>query len=228
MHFARHGEVASHRGDVALTDVGVRQSRDLGRRAAGWHRGGERIRVLHADSRRAGETAIAAHGALVDALGPMADVVAPEAQPALRNPDLYVAGSRVDMGSSPEAIAAQVAGRPVAGEIVAGLGFWRDWFASDDRIGYWVAARQPRGENADAVALRLLAWASTLRDLPGPGLRLLCVSHSPNLRAVVRHCFGEDPGEPAYTEVVTVEMPDGSDGARIRWRGQQRSLPLPA
>lgn len=228
VHLARHAQVASHRGDVPLTAAGVDQSRELGLRVATWCTDGERVGVLHADSRRATETAVAAHDVLAERLGAGADLAAPREQPALRNPDVYLAGWRVDMGSSPQAVADQVPGRPVDGEDVPALGFWREWFADADRVGMWVAASDPRGEDAATVARRIVAWASSLRDIAGADQRVLAVTHSTNLRALLLRCFGADPGEPGFTEVVTLRLDDGGDGARVCWRDQESRVSVPS
>ena len=96
----RHGEVASHRGDVPITDEGRRQATEAGRRLGGLGS----VRLLAGATRRARETAEGVADGLRAAGVP---VTGPDVAFALRNPDLYLAGARVDMVSSAEAFAAQ-------------------------------------------------------------------------------------------------------------------------
>lgn len=227
IHLARHARVDSHRGDVPLAETGRAESEALGRRIAEQAGAGERVSVLHTQSRRAIETAVVAHAALVAALGPGADVAEPAEQPALRNPDVYVAGWRIEFGSSPDAIANQVPGTPVSGDDLPTLGFWREWFAADNRVGSWVHADDVRGEDADTVARRLIAWASTLRDASGSDQRVLAVSHSPNMRALLKFVLGDDPGEPEFTEDIVLAATGGADAIHVTWRDRSVQVPAP-
>src|SRR5699024_11831899 len=62
--------------------------------------------------------------------------------------------------------------------------FWPDFWNSPDRIGYWLGLENPPGENANAVARRIMTFASSLNSLPIKGsYRYVCVTHSPVLRA---------------------------------------------
>ena len=91
----RHGEVASHRGDVPVTDAGLehaeRSGKALGRPSP------DPITVLFGGTRRSRETT----EALIRGIGDESRVDGPNDSFALRNPDMYVAGTRVNMVSSP-------------------------------------------------------------------------------------------------------------------------------
>ena len=84
----RHGEVPSHRGDVAVTDRGLDGAKDIGRRLAA---AAGRIRVLTGDTLRTRQT-----GAAIATGASAAGAAIGELRVAfaLRNPDLYVAGER--------------------------------------------------------------------------------------------------------------------------------------
>src|ERR1700674_4581674 len=90
--FYRHGEVASHRGDVPLTDTGLRNAEAAGARLATAVEPGAGIEFLHAPTRRTLQTLQALRCGLLSALHPEADVDLgePRAETAIRNPDLYV------------------------------------------------------------------------------------------------------------------------------------------
>lgn len=187
----RHSEVESHRGDVPITDKGVQIAHDVGRHLAA--RGDRRIRLISGGTRRAQETASAvAEGARQSG----AEVVEDGVAFALRNPDLYMAGVRVDMVSSAEKFAEQVPG--LEAEDVLRVDFFREWLTVPDRVGWWVAHRTPPGDDAAAVARRIRAFAGSLCDRPDDADAVVAITHSPVLRACALEVTGSDPGEPNW------------------------------
>ena len=134
----RHGEVTSHRGDVPVTEEGLQTAVEVGRRLAG--RADGAIRVISGETRRTRDTAAAvARGAREAGAEVREDGVAF----ALRNPDLYLAGVRVDMVSSEEAFAAQIPGFTEAD--VAKVAFFTEWLTVPDRVGWCGGAPSPGG-----------------------------------------------------------------------------------
>jgi len=197
----RHGEVASHRGDVAVTDRGLDDAERVGRRLAA---GAGRIRVLTGGTLRARQTGAAiATGA--SAAG--AAVEAPRVAFALRNPDLYVAGERVDMVSSAAALAEQVPGMTV-GEAAA-VPFFAGFFDHPDRIGWWLRHGDVPGDDAGTVARRIGHFAASLPDRTGrPAGLTVGVTHSPVLRACALAHLGHDLGEPEWLTGLELSVPD--------------------
>jgi broad specificity phosphatase PhoE len=112
-------------------------------------------------------------------------------------------------------------------EQIAQLPFLPGFWGTPDRIGYWVNPPNPPGEDADAVARRLLTFAVSLLDLPRVRpRRYICVTHSPPMRAFLRrYLLGYDPGEPAYAESVDMDF-DGDGLLTIRYRGDLRKMAL--
>lgn len=214
VHWLRHGEVASHRGDTPVTEQGKRQIELAAQRFAEKLVPSEIVTILHAPTRRTQETAFI----LYDTLKHMLDatrrsrvqVLAPVAQGAIRNPDIYVAGTRIELVSSPEAVVDQLPQDVLGIEQVAQLPFLRGFLSASDRVGYWVSHADPPGEDADTVARRLLTFARSLLDLPrSQSRRYICVTHSPPMRAFLRcYLLDSDPGEPAYGEAVDLEFED--------------------
>lgn len=200
----RHGEVASHRGDVPVTDGGLSHARTVGE-AIGRRYDGP-ISLLYGGTRRSRETAEAIAAGIADP----ARVTGPTDSFALRNPDTYLAGTRVNMVSSAEALAEQVPGMTV--QQAEANAWWTAFIESPDRIGWWLGQEDPPGENAAGLAARVLRFARSLAD-PGPmnGHLVVCATHSPLLRAVLQHATGADPGEPAYvTGARLLVDPSGS------------------
>jgi broad specificity phosphatase PhoE len=205
----RHGEVTSHRGDVPVTAAGLATATARGTQLGA--SGTRRVRVLGANTLRARQTAEAVAdgarraGAVVD--GPTECF-------ALRNPDLYLAGVRVDMVSTAAAFAEQVPG--LAEEVAAASPFVSGFLSAADRIGWWLRHPDPPGDDATCVQRRITGFARSLADLgDGAPAVTVAVTHSPVIRACALPVLG-DPGEPDW--VAGLEMlvtPDRE--VRISW-----------
>jgi broad specificity phosphatase PhoE len=205
----RHGEVASHRGDVAVTDRGLDRAERVGRRLAA---SAGRLRVLTGETLRARQTG-AAIAAGARAAG--AAVEEPRVAFALRNPDLYVAGERVDMVSSAAALAEQVPGMTV--DEAAAVPFFAEFFDHPDRVGWWLRLADPPGDDAGAMARRIGHFAASLPDRTTPPAELTVgVTHSPVLRACALAQLGHDPGEPEW--LTGLELSVSSDRSVAAWR----------
>lgn len=126
----------------------------------------------------------------------------------LRNPDLYVGGVRVEMVSTPEALAEQTQGVGLGVESLVEHPFFRRFWDAHERVGYWMTHPDPPGEDAATVARRLRWFAASLRDLPTrPVRRFVCVTHSGPMRAFLcSYLLGRDPGEPEFLEEITVTV----------------------
>ena len=200
----RHGHIASHRGDVPLTEEGVRHAARTGA-ALGAGIDGP-ITVLYGGTRRSRETA----EALVRGIGGPGRVRGPVDGFALRNPDMYLAGTRVEMVSSHAALAAQVPGMTEA-EAAAST-WWTAFIRDPDRVGWWLRQDDPPGESARDLAGRIIRFARTLGD-SGPlrGRAVVGVTHSPVLRAVLLHATGADPGEPGYVTGAALTVAAGGN-----------------
>jgi broad specificity phosphatase PhoE len=198
----RHGEVTSHRGDVAVTARGLDSAARLGRRLAATT---DRIRVLTGGTLRARQTG-AAIAAGAGAAGAAVDE--PRVAFALRNPDIYVAGERVDMVSSAAALAEQVPGMTV--DEAAAVPFFAAFFDHPDRIGWWLRLGDVPGEDAGALARRIDHFAASLPDRTAqPAELTVGVTHSPVLRACALAHLGHDPGEPGW--LTGLELSVGPD-----------------
>ncbi len=229
VHLVRHGQVASHRGNLPLTEEGRLQMDAAGQRFAQALQASEVVSILHAPTRRTAESASRLHESLQRGLDEMSkrqiQLLAPAEEQAIRNPDIYVAGVRVEMVSSAEALAEQVPASDLGPDELAQLPFWRGFWDAPDRIGFWVGHPDPPGEDADTVARRLLTFAASLFDLPHPHpRRTICVTHSPLLRAFLRrYLFSYDPGEPAYAE--SIDLAFATDGSlTVRYRDSYKQI----
>jgi broad specificity phosphatase PhoE len=195
----RHGEVASHRGDVPVTEAGLAHAERTGKAIGG--RTDAPISVLFGGTRRTRETA----EAIVRGIGAPERVDGPTDSFALRNPDMYVAGTRVNMVSSPASLAEQVPGMTPA-QVDANR-WWTTFFNAPDRIGWWLTQDDPPGENHRDIARRIQRFARSFADAgPHQGRLLVCVTHSPLLRAVLCAADGKDPGEPPFVTGALLQV----------------------
>ncbi|HET8854046.1 MAG TPA: phosphoglycerate mutase family protein, partial [Ktedonobacteraceae bacterium] len=112
VHWVRHAKVASHQGNLPLTDEGRSQVEDAGRQFSRKLLPGEVVSLLHAPTRRTRETALRLHSSMTavfdDVAEPPVRLLAPVEHWAIRNPDIYVAGSRIELVSTAEAVAEQL------------------------------------------------------------------------------------------------------------------------
>ena len=200
----RHGEVASHRGDVPLTRSGRHQAEWAGRQLA--RLPAARVWILVSPTLRTRQTGLLLLHGLTSA-NPDGLVTGPAVTPALRIPDLYLAGYRVDMVSTAAAFASQAAG--VTEDQVTRISFYANFLNSADRIGYWLHHDNPPGEAVAMVADRVQRFAASLSDADLIDL-VIGITHSPVLRALDIHFAGKDPGEPGYLHGYCVAMQ--SDG----------------
>jgi broad specificity phosphatase PhoE len=216
---------------MPLTDEGLREAEAFGQRLSTELVAGETVSFLYAPTRRARETAETIYHTVrttfEHADSWQTQLLAPVEHRALRNPDIYVAGSRIELVSTPEAVAEQLPETSLSPQELARLPFLHGFWEHSDRIGYWVNHPNPPGEDADTVARRLLTFAVSLLDLPhGQPRRYICVTHSPVMRAFLRrYRVGHDPGEPAYLEAVDLHFaPDGM--LTLRFRNQVSCEPF--
>jgi broad specificity phosphatase PhoE len=219
--FFRHAEIPSHRGDLPATSAGLDHAETVGATLVDSCPPGSHVEFLHAPTIRTVQTAEALRRGMERGL-PAASGVhlgAPRVERAVRNPDLYVAGHRVEMVSSMDAVAAQLPDDALTRAELERNSFFRRFVTSPDRVGMWVADHDPPGERADEVAWRFFTWARSLLDTARPyARRYVCVTHSGPMRALLRrYVLGHDPGEPEYVEAVELSF-DGDGRARWRFR----------
>jgi broad specificity phosphatase PhoE len=206
----RHGKVSSHLGDIPITPEGWADAVNVGRHLSGRALG--RCVLLAAPTRRAIETVQALREGLLDCR-PDLSIPLPRITDALRNPDLFLAGTRVEMVSSAEAFAEQVPGLS-QGDVLA-TPFFQNFLSAPDRIAAWLYEPAPPGDDVAAVARRVVAFA---RSFNWPGVEVdtvLAVTHSPVLRALSIVLLGEDPGEPPHLHGLALSVGEQSLSAAV-------------
>jgi len=203
----RHGQVPHHRSDVPLTDMGMAQAQ-----AAGKWFAESRIEVaalLSGETLRTRETADGfANGYRgVEAAPELPD---PVVSFALRNPDMYLGGHRINLAEGAAALAAQ---SPAVSEAdVEASSYFGPLMTAKDRVGYWLEHPNPPGDNAHDVARRIAAFVRSCADVPAwRGGTVVAVTHSPVLRAVRLGHQGLYTREPAFLHGFEVVMQAGGE-----------------
>jgi broad specificity phosphatase PhoE len=200
LYLLRHGEVESHRGDVPITTAALEQAVEVGAGLADAEEGP--FLVLSGETRRAMQTAENVSAGLSRSGAP---VEGPIVSHALRNPDMYLAGVRVNMVSSNEAFAEQVPG--LHPDDVPHIGFFPQFISESDRVGWWLRHEDPPGEGAQAIADRIRVFARSLADPRPPGRSVvIAVTHSPLLRAAALDLLGNDIGEPTWISGLLLQV----------------------
>jgi len=196
----RHGEVKTHRGDVPITESGKSYARSVGRHI------GKRFNiftVLDGGTLRTKQTASEISIGIKESGG---KISTEKTSFALRNPDLYVGGERVNMVSTPTSLAEQVDKLSV--EQAGTVPFFKGFFSADDRIGYWLNGENVPGETSAIVSARIMHFAKSFIDLSDTEQAIVAVTHSPILRACTIHSLGFDIGEPAWVSGLIIDVAD--------------------
>lgn len=204
LRLLRHGQVPHHRGDVPLTDLGVSQADAAGEwfASAGIGVAG----LLSGETRRTVDTAGSFADAYRRAGGTIDD---PVVSFGLRNPDLYLGGHRINMGEGAAFLASQAPN--VREEDVLESAFYSGLVESKERVGYWLEHANTPGETARDVGRRVDALARSLADVPAwAGRVVVAITHSPVLRAVRYHHWGEFSREPPFLHGYDLTV--GHDG----------------
>lgn len=165
---------------------------------------------MHAPTLRTRQTVQEIRAGMEETLDPGSgvDLLEVSEQWAIRNPDLFVAGQRVEMVSSVEALAEQLSNPPVDRATLMGHPFFEPFWASTDRIGFWLGLPDPPGEDPAAVARRQMTFAMSLMEVGrNRPARYVLSTHSPVLRAILLCYLTQDPGEPEYLEPIDLTRP---------------------
>ena len=218
--FLRHAKVPSHEGDMPLTEDSNADIEAAVPRLRNLASEGSRFLFLATRTHRSRQTAEALRAAIAPD--------SPEVVPAwgLRNPDVYLAGSRVELGSKAEFFASQCDFLDMTPEAVREHRFYDSFLSAPDRIEYWLFNENAPGENAAAVAKRVLHFAQSFLAAPlKTDLVVACVTHSPVMRAILWKGLGrEDTGEPDWVEEIVLEVSEA--GMKYRFRDHMGELPL--
>jgi broad specificity phosphatase PhoE len=201
----RHGQVANHRGDVPITDLGVLQAE-----AAGEWFATEGIKIAAILTGETARTISTGASFVLGFRSTGGEVPDPTVSFALRNPDLYLGGHRINMAEGAEALAAQ--SPPVNPDDVAGMAFYKALMEAKDRVGFWLEHGSPPGDTAPDVGRRIDHFVRSIVAVPTWRCRtIVAITHSPVLRAVRHHHWGEYSKEPPFLHGYSLTLEPGGE-----------------
>jgi broad specificity phosphatase PhoE len=233
----RHGQTQGYISDGALTPLGRWQAHRKGQDLAKSIKEGSTVRLLHAATARARETAVAVREGVLQALSRygIGDVEVEEPQPAeaFDNFQVWCDGKEMDVTAGFQLYARILeeyersgsGDRP--GWIVEMDRFYKIETAGGDPITQWL--HQPMHYFEPPINVVRRHWAGIvdqLRDAP-PNLRLYVCGHSGPLRALASAAVGHDPGEPYNVEDVRIRVFPDLEHAIVTYRGRGVEIEIP-
>lgn len=227
----RHGETRGYDGDQGLTDRGRQQAHERGLALAAELAPGAAVRMPHARTARASETAAVVRAALITdraAERPL-DLGPTYAEPWLDNLRVSVDGAGMDAGTA-------VGNRLALDGELPGWAVECDRFdrgygpskAAGGPIQYWLRNPMLYFEPPQVAAYRI--WRGIVLAGANVPDRLVVIAstHSAPMRAFVATAFGRDLGEPDHLEGVRVLVHADHVAATIRYRDLEIEAAPPA
>jgi broad specificity phosphatase PhoE len=233
----RHGQTQGYVTDAALSDMGRWQAHRKGQDLAKGVRPGMTVRVLHAPTPRATETAVGVHEGLLQAIARYgidgATVLEPAPAPEFDNFQVWCDGAEMDVTAAFNHFATvldrynSTAEGERPGWMVEIDRFWKVEAAGGDPITHWLTQPMQYFEPAALVVRRF--WRGIVSYVAGgtPGERILVCTHSGPIRAVAASAVGHDPGEPYNVEDVRIRVFRDLDRAVLTYRGRGVELQIP-
>jgi len=233
----RHGQTQGYISDSALTALGRWQAHRKGQDLAKGMADGSMARVVHADTARAAETAVALVEGLRQAVARYGihDVAIEDPCPVdgFRNFQAWFNGRELDITAAFQEFANLLEGyerhgggdRP--GWMVEMDRIYRIQFAGGDPITSWLTNPTHYIEPPAYVVRRY--WQAMLDELDRLPLggRLFVCGHSAPLRAVAASAVGHDPGEPHNVEDVRIRVYADREHATLTYRGRAVEIEIP-
>jgi broad specificity phosphatase PhoE len=233
----RHGQTQGYVTDSALTPLGRWQAHRKGQDLAKGLPDEGVVRVVHAPTARAADTAVGLVAGLHQAVARygIADVTIGEPEPVdgFRNFQAWFDGRELDITAAFYEFATMLEGyerhgggdRP--GWMVELDRIWRVQFAGGDPITPWLSVPTHYVEPPSYVVRRY--WQGIVDEVRRgqPGTRVYICAHSGPIRAVAAAAFGHDPGEPNNLEDVRIRVHDDLEHATLTYRGRAVEVDVP-
>jgi len=233
----RHGQTQGYISDSALTALGRWQAHRKGQDLAKGMQDGAMARIVHADTARAAETAVALAEGLRQAVARYGiddvTIEAPYPVEGFRNFQAWFNGRELDITAAFQEFANMLEGyerhgggdRP--GWMVEMDRIYRIQFAGGDPITSWLTNPTHYVEPPAYVVRRY--WQTILEELERlpEGGRLFVCGHSAPIRAIAASAVGHDPGEPHNVEDVRIRVYADREHATLTYRGRAVEIEIP-
>jgi broad specificity phosphatase PhoE len=227
IHLVRHGRIPDYSSDQSLTPEGCQEALAVGRGLAAKIRSGETIRFFSSPSRRARETAALLRQGLKkvvveqDIAAEVELVVAVDDR--LQNNLFYLGGVGFDPMTPLLDIARWRLHQSPSPEMETFEAYQTGFWHAPDPVAYWLTHPSEVAESPQAVAQRTqiflaerLAEGKVSQELR----RDVAVTHSANLRAFLQLVFGQDPGPPPFSGMLTISA------RRVHYLEQVANFPI--
>ena len=233
----RHGQTQGYITDGALTPLGRWQAHRKGQDLAKGIKEGATVRLLHAATARAQETAVGVREGVLQALSRygIGEVTVEEPVPAEAFDNFQVCATARRWTSRPASSCTPTRSRSTSAPAPATVraGWWR-WTASTrsrplGRTRSRNGCTSPCTTSSRPSFVVRRHWAGIVeqaRDAP-PNLRVFVCGHSGPIRALASAAVGHDPGEPYNVEDVRIRVFADLEHAIVTYRGRGVEIEIP-
>ena len=222
IYLVRHGEVEHHRDDLGITDRGHAQAHRVAEAISARIDQDDAVHIYYAPVKRACETA----ASIYQLLSTRFNLTPIQPDDSLNNVRFMAHVNGKDQLQEPSLLYAQLTGDATYFNRIptARADFYRNFWASDDPMGYWLTHQSDGGaESAETVLNRLVM---RVREIFTANANItLCthwilVTHSGAMRVFLRHAFGGDPGEPVFCGLITLELSEQPNCAALSYQNK--------
>ena len=233
----RHGQTQGYITDGALTPLGRWQAHRKGADLAKGLKEGMTVKLPHAPTARAKETAEGVRGGVLSSLSRygIGDVTVedPEPNAAFDNFQVYVDGKEMDVTAAfiefanTREIYNRFGNGDRPGWMVEIDRFFRVEQAGGDPITHWLTHPLQYFEPSALVVRRHWKGIVEMAQRCDANTKVYMCGHSGPIRAVAASAVGHDPGEPFNTEDVRIKIYDDLEHAVVTYRGRGQEIEIP-
>jgi broad specificity phosphatase PhoE len=232
----RHGITQGYSTDAGLTPMGGWQAHRRGHELARRWDAGDTVRLVHADTNRARQTAVQLYNGATDGMamwGKEITLTEPEPIPELRNFGVWTPDGLRDVTSAFRQYQStmETLERMAVGErprwLVEIDRFYRVQLGGGDPIQTWLTIPMMYFEPPALCVRRFWrGFHRLIAEHPGEQ-RILAATHSGPMRAFATWAHGYDPGEPLNTEEIRVKLREGGQTAFVSYRNRVTEVNVP-
>jgi broad specificity phosphatase PhoE len=232
----RHGITQGYSTDAGLTPMGGWQAHQRGHELARRWDDGDRVRLVHADTNRARQTAVQLYNGAKDGMdmwGKEITLTEPEPIPELRNFGVWTPDGLRDVTSAFRQYQSTMEKleRMAAGDrprwLVEIDRFYRVQLGGADPIQMWLTIPLMYFEPPALCVRRFWRGFHRLIAEHPEDRRILAATHSGPMRAFATWAHGYDPGEPLNTEEIRVKLREGGQTALVSYRNRVTEVNVP-
>lgn len=232
----RHGITQGYSTDAGLTPMGGWQAHRRGHELARRWDAGDTVRLVHADTNRARQTAVQLYNGAQDGMamwGKEITLTEPTPIPELRNFGVWTPDGLRDVTSAFRQYQSTMEKleRMAVGDrprwLVEIDRFYRVQLGGGDPIQTWLTIPLMYFEPPALCVRRFWRGFHRLIAEHPEDQRILAATHSGPMRAFATWAHGYDPGEPLNTEEIRVKLREGGKTAFVSYRNRVTEVNVP-